>query len=68
MIRNYTLVFYLQVMFDLLFQQAGNLKSPRFEFAVVANSTNKEALHTLDDNVATTNIIIVVDTELILDG
>lgn len=55
-------------MFDVLFQQAGSLEKPHFEFVVVANSTNSEAEHTLADNVAATNTIVNVDTELILYG
>ncbi|XP_069941612.1 integrin alpha-PS2 [Cherax quadricarinatus] len=57
------------VHFIVLFQQkSGSLEDPRFEFLVTANSTNSEEARHRGDNVAYKNILVDVNTNLILYG
>ncbi|XP_042220319.1 integrin alpha-PS2-like isoform X2 [Homarus americanus] len=44
------------------------MEEPRFEFLVVANSTNGEDLRSRDDNIAFKTVLVDVDTKLTLYG
>lgn len=56
------------VVFDVEFQQGGDLDKPVFEFLVSANSTNQEHQHTKSDNHVTQSVEVNVNTALEMYG
>ncbi|XP_042203155.1 integrin alpha-PS2-like [Homarus americanus] len=57
------------VHFAVFFQEKSRtMEEPRFEFLVVANSTNGEDLRSRDDNIAFKTVLVDVDTKLTLYG